>query len=656
MAMRSAPRDFRGAVDEAEDNPLYEVEIEHNCIIACPDGTELAADVYRPRRAERCPALVTMLPYHKDAIGGVASWDANHFFAENGYATVLADFRGTGGSGGRPRPLFDPGEAEDGAAVVEWAASQPWCDGSVGMWGISYGAVVALRTASLGPPSLRAVLSVMGLIDPEKDLIHPSGLRGCLGPLGVFGLTTLVQQLMPPVHQDAAGSWERRWRQRLEAEPYLLEILRHGPGAETWRSRAIDVTSITVPTFLVGGWRDVDCDNTIRAYEQLRGPKRLLVGPWLHTLPDQSSFEPVDFLALALSWWRRWLGPADSDSAPGDPDAPVQLYLEGRGEWGEARSWPVPGTRPLVIRLRPGPHSAAGTGLSQGYLQLSRDATVGAASALGYHEARGVALPTDQSGENGRSLSFTSELLEQPLIICGRPRVTAVVRWGRGAGHALVAKLLHVAPDGWTSPVTWGARALSPRDEDELTDGGFSDETVAVEMAPTVYEVPGGHYLRLRFQGGEFPRLWPQQTGDVSVLCLAEGIHLELPVPAALPTGIPMPAPARNSLSLVLRGDPLYRISRDAVADQVKVTIGDHVLMKSPDQMTTIELNWFATATVDAERPDDAAVNGRATIHAVTANREFRARADIFISGGGATITGEVRPAGAPPVFRRWVT
>jgi hypothetical protein len=117
-----------------------------------------------------------------------------------------------------------------------------------------------------------------------------------------------------------------------------------------------------------------------------------------------------------------------------------------------------------------------------------------------------------------------------------------------------------------------------------------------------------------------------------------------------------MPAPARNSLSLVLRGDPLYRISRDAVADQVKVTIGDHVLMKSPDQMTTIELNWFATATVDAERPDDAAVNGRATIHAVTANREFRARADIFISGGGATITGEVRPAGAPPVFRRWVT
>src|ERR1700683_539213 len=137
VAMRSAPRQAGGAEDELEDKHPYEVEIEHNCIIACPDGTELAADVYRPRRAERCPALITMLPYHKDAIGGVASWDANHFFAENGYATVLVDFGGTGCSGGPPRPLFDPGEAEDGAAVVEWAASQPWCDGSVGMWGIS---------------------------------------------------------------------------------------------------------------------------------------------------------------------------------------------------------------------------------------------------------------------------------------------------------------------------------------------------------------------------------------------------------------------------------------------------------------------------------------------------------------------------------------
>jgi hypothetical protein len=106
----------------------------------------------------------------------------------------------------------------------------------------------------------------------------------------------------------------------------------------------------------------------------------------------------------------------------------------------------------------------------------------------------------------------------------------------------------------------------------------------------------------------------------------------------------------------VLRADPLYRVSRDTVADQVKVTIGDHILMRSPDQTATIELNWFATATVDAERPDAAVVSGRATVRAGTARGEFRVRADILISAASAAITGEVSLAGVPQVSRRWVT
>ncbi len=647
----------RGA-GKLEGKSLYKVHIEHNCVIVCPDGTELAGDIYRPLDAAPCPALITMLPYHKDAIGGVTSWDANHYFAERGYATVLVDFRGTGASGGRPRPLFDPAEAEDGVVAVEWAANQPWCDGTVGMWGVSYGAVVALRTASLDPAPLRAVLSVMGLIDPERDLIHPSGLRGCLGPLGVFGLTTLVQQLMPPVHRDPAGTWELRWRQRLEAEPYLLEILRLGPGAEEWRCRAIDPTRITVPTFLIGGWRDVDCDSTIRAYEQLKGPKRLLVGPWLHTEPDQSSFEPVDFLPLALSWWSRWLHPGARENGTRDVagEPPVELYLEGRGAWCQVPAWPVPGTSPLVVQLGPDQGSTAGSDPALPRQKLLSDATVGAASALGYHQARGLAVPSDQNTENGRSLSFTSELLEGALVICGRPKVTAVVRCGRGAGHTFVAKLLHVAPDGSSSRITWGARALATHDWDELPENGSFDETVSVEMAPTAYEVPEGHNLRLRLHGGEFPRLWPERTGDVSVFCPIEGVRLELPVTVALPTGVAMPVPARTPMSLVLRADPLYRVARDSVVDQVKVTIGDHILMRSPDQTATIELNWFATATVDAERPDGAVVSGRATVHARTDRGEFRVRADILISGAAAAITGEVSLAGVPQVSRRWVT
>ena len=186
-------------------------------------------------------------------------------------------------------------------------------------------------------------------------------------------------------------------------------------------------------------------------------------------------------------------------------EAPVELYLEGRGVWCQVPDWPVPGTSPLVMQLLDN-DSCRGHRPALPLLKLSSDATVGAASALGYHQARGLALPSDQSAENGRSLSFTSELLGGALVICGRPKVTAVVRCGLGAGHTFVAKLLHVAPDGSSSLITWGARALAAHDGDELPENGSFDETVPVEMAPTVYEVPEGHNLRLRLHGGEFPK------------------------------------------------------------------------------------------------------------------------------------------------------
>ena len=103
------PQIWRGP-GKLDGKGLYEVHIEHNCMIVCPDGTELAGDIYRPcANVAPCPALITMLPYHKDAIGGVTSWDANHYFAERGYATVLIDFRGTGASGGAAPAAFRPG-------------------------------------------------------------------------------------------------------------------------------------------------------------------------------------------------------------------------------------------------------------------------------------------------------------------------------------------------------------------------------------------------------------------------------------------------------------------------------------------------------------------------------------------------------------------
>src|SRR6185437_9546077 len=82
------------------------------------------------------------------------------WFAARGYAGLVVDLLGTGDSDGIRRPEFDPGDADDGIAAIEWAAAQPWCDGAVGMWGLSYAANVALRTASRRPPALGGLIAV----------------------------------------------------------------------------------------------------------------------------------------------------------------------------------------------------------------------------------------------------------------------------------------------------------------------------------------------------------------------------------------------------------------------------------------------------------------------------------------------------------------
>src|SRR2546425_908511 len=97
----------------------YDVELVRNVAIPVGDD-ELAADVLLPVGAPPGPALVTLLPYLKPGMAGVAQWGPAKYFAERGYAGVLIDFRGRGSSRGRTRPPFDGHEADDGVAAVEW--------------------------------------------------------------------------------------------------------------------------------------------------------------------------------------------------------------------------------------------------------------------------------------------------------------------------------------------------------------------------------------------------------------------------------------------------------------------------------------------------------------------------------------------------------
>ncbi len=111
------------------------IRIDHDVPMQTRDGVTLRADVFRPDDGSRYPALLTRTPYgkhgyfHNDFVSAIAA-------AREGFAVVIQDTRGRFASDGDYVPGIP--EGDDSYDAVEWVASQPWCDGAVGMYGASY--------------------------------------------------------------------------------------------------------------------------------------------------------------------------------------------------------------------------------------------------------------------------------------------------------------------------------------------------------------------------------------------------------------------------------------------------------------------------------------------------------------------------------------
>ncbi|WP_267892731.1 CocE/NonD family hydrolase [Gordonia sp. YC-JH1] len=156
------------------------VEVIENLFITMHDGTRLAARVWMPEDAnsEPVPAVLEYLPYRKR--DDTRERDSLHhpYIAGHGYASVRVDIRGTGDSDGVLRDEYLPSEQEDACEVIAWLAEQPWCDGNVGMMGISWGGFNSLHVAARRPPALRAIISASATDDLYVDNMHYMG--GCL--------------------------------------------------------------------------------------------------------------------------------------------------------------------------------------------------------------------------------------------------------------------------------------------------------------------------------------------------------------------------------------------------------------------------------------------------------------------------------------------
>lgn len=590
----------------------------------------LSADVILPVTASPVPALVTVLPYRKDATWGILDLDTCRWYARHGYACVLVDLRGIGSSDGRPRPPFAPDEADDGVAAVEWAATQPWCDGSVGMWGHSYGALMAMRVAARRPAHLRAILPLMGLLDPERDFVHPWGAQGGIEPVGVWGMQQLLHQLLPPLHGFGTEAEQRRWSRRLrDVEPWLVDLVRRGRGDPSWRARALDPATVTVPAFCVGGWQDIFCTSTLTAYERIRAPKKLLVGPWPHVMPDLASSEPVDFRRLSLRWWDHWLTGTD-DGLMDEPD--VTLYLQGdQPQWTQVSCWPPPagelrlatnGDPALLPATAPQPPA---DGVVIGH--CGADPTVGMFQGADQHHD---------------GLRCTTAPVAEGIVVAGSPEVSVRLA-NPGAARRLVVRLADIDPDGRSVHITSGVLS-SP-----------AAETARVRLVPTCYRVGKGHRLRVVLGESDFPLLWPPPEGPGSPAVLS--VELVLPTVSdtdAVAVGIESPPADADDVGALSR-KAIGTVTRDLVHEGVEVTTGQRILARTPNREHTVEIQHVTTAAVRRDSPAAAHAHGTsdATVHLRT-GETVRVHAEFSMTSCGVTATGRINIDGTTLFERSW--
>ncbi|NGO15188.1 CocE/NonD family hydrolase [Streptomyces sp. HC44] len=527
----------------------YTVKQDEHLWIPLSDGIRLAARIWRPVSSDNdpVPAVLEYIPYRKRDLTAVRDSINHPYMAGHGYACVRVDLRGTGESEGVLTDEYLEQELRDAEEVLAWLADQPWCDGRTGMMGISWGGFNALQVAARQPPSLRAIAIASFTDDRYADDMHFMG--GCLLSDNLSEASTMFAHTSCPPDPALVGeTWRDMWLQRLEGSGlWLHEWLKHQRRDDYWRHGSVseNYQDVRCPVFGVSGWADGYSNSVFRLMEHLDVPRKGLIGPWSHKYPHLGKPGPaIGYLQEVVRWWDRWLKDIDNgvmdepmlrvwmqDSMP-----PSTAYAERPGHWVGEPSWPSPHTRPYELPL--GDHRLAmpQEEIKEQELRVESPLSVGQFAGKWCSYSAPPDLPYDQREEDGGSLVFNTDVLEENWQILGSP--VAHLEIAVSEPVAMVAvRLSDVAPDGRATRVTFGMLNLTHRASDETPEPLVPGRRyqVDVPLNGVAQDFPPGHRIRLSLSTSYWPLAWPPpQPARLSVFTGAS--RLLLPVrPAAEP-------------------------------------------------------------------------------------------------------------------------
>jgi putative CocE/NonD family hydrolase len=373
--------------------------VERDLFVAARDGVGLATDVYRPAHGGPFPVLLERTPYDKsapsrsertaDAAVPRSRAEVAAYFVRHGYAVAYQDCRGRYRSGERFTKYLS--EAEDGCDTLAWLLRQPWCNGRVGTFGLSYAAHAQAALGCLDPPGLAAqFLDCGGFSNAYRSGIRHDGAFDLKQATWAYN-NALADAKDPAVWaalkaQDIKAWFaDMPWRRgdspvsaAPDYEDYLFEQWSHGTFDEFWKQPGIYAEGYwdkyaDVPVTHLSGWYDPYARTAVENYLGLakrgRASSRLILGPWTHgdrslTYAGDVDFggaAPVDgnlaqdFFDLRRAWFDRWVKGIDSGV---EAEPPVRVFVMGGGSgrrnaagrldhgghWRSAAAWPLPRT------------------------------------------------------------------------------------------------------------------------------------------------------------------------------------------------------------------------------------------------------------------------------------------------------------------------
>lgn len=525
----------------AVDTPQFVVE--NDVPVKMRDGVILRADIYRPQAAGKFPVLLERTPYNK------GESDSVHFAANataRGYVVIVQDTRGRYMSDGEWYPFIH--ESNDGYDTVEWAATLPYSDGRIGMFGGSYVGATQMLAAMARPPHLAGICPVVTASNYHEGWTYQGGaFEQWFNESWTSGLAQDTLNRTVREHTNALnGVWtlpltaytlfpEPPTSTRILAS-YFLDWLNHPSYDEFWKRISIEehYPDISVPALTVAAWYDIFLGGSMRNYvglkkhaanERAREGQHLLVTIGGHAgsgrkvgdvdFGEQAAFDED---AVILTWYDYLLKNAKNEFSSRKK---VRIFVMGANQWREEDDWPVPGARPTSYYL----HSNGRANSLSGDGSLSTVAPADEQSdRYTYDPANPVPTtggplccdamhlrpgPRDQRPVESRNdvLIFSTPALTEDVEVTG-PVSLQLFGSSSAVDTDFTAKLVDVYPDGFAQNLTEGiirARYRDSTEKPELLNPGQVYK-FNIDLWATSNVLKKGHRLRLEVSSSNFPR------------------------------------------------------------------------------------------------------------------------------------------------------